>query len=615
MSEMLVDKPRIDRESVFLVTGGGRGITAQCAVRMAERYGGTYLLLGRSTLDAEEPAWAEGCADETALKPRAIAALRVNGAKPRPADVQRAVNRVLARREIVGTLRAIESAGGAAQYLSADVSDPAALRSALQSTPDGARVTGILHGAGVLADRLIEQKTEADFDRVYGTKVRGLQALLECIPPEQLRHLVLFSSVAGFYGNVGQADYALANEVLNKLAHRLQREYPACRVIAVDWGPWDGGMVTPELKQVFAERDVALIPVGVGTDMLADELARDLGAAQLIVGGELVVLARNPDPALRAYRIRRHLTLEANPFLRDHVIGGHAVLPTLCAIAWMINACESLYPGYVFCRLDDYRALKGIVFDETLADEYVLDLTETAKSPETLCFDALISSEADGKPRYHYKAQISLRCAAAGWSEKSGITNHESVSQRVGESANPRIREFANSEWQTADHESNPQHLTGEVLYQNGTFFHGPSFRGVEEVLRLSAEGVMLRCCLPAVPLEVQGQFPVQTFNPYLADAQLQSMLVWSKQMRNVVGLPLRIQTGEQFRQTHFDEVTYASLTVQSVSEHSLVATVEVYDAQGVLCSRVTGAEITLSDRLNGLFAQNRLEESVGSRA
>ena len=584
-----------DENSVFLVTGGGRGITAQCAIRLAERYGGMYILMGRSPLEATEPAWATGCDDEAALKSHAIAALRADGTRPKPAEVQRAVDRVLAQREIAGTLRAIEAAGGTATYLSADVTDADALRTALAPVRD--RVTGILHGAGVLADKRIEQKTAADFDRVYGTKVRGLQAVLACIPPDQLRHLVLFSSVAGFYGNAGQADYALANEALNKLAHRLQREYPACHVVAVDWGPWDGGMVTPELKQVFAERHVAVIPVDVGTDMLADELARKTPAAQIVIGGALLPPAREPSAGLRSYRIHRALTLDANPFLRDHVIGGKAVLPTVCAVGWMINACENLYPGYTFARVDDYRALKGIVFDDTLAADYILDLRETATSAEALHFDALISSAANGKSRYHYKAQITLRRMANGeWQMANGestnhesrITNHES---RIG-LQNPK---------------SKIQNLTGETLYADHTLFHGPSFRGVEEVLAISEAGLTLRCCLPEVAPEVQGQFPVQSFNPYLTDVQLQSLLIWAKKMRGVVGLPLRIQKGEQFQQVHFGEITYATLTVQSITDHSLVADVVVHNADGDLCSRVTGAEITLSARLLRLFEQNEL--------
>ncbi len=58
----------------------------------------------------------------------------------------------------------------------------------------------------------------------------------------------------------------------------------------------------------------------------------------------------------RSHRLHRTLRLADNPFLVDHVIGGRAVLPTVCAVAWMVNACEQLYPGATFQRVDDYRA-------------------------------------------------------------------------------------------------------------------------------------------------------------------------------------------------------------------------------------------------------------------
>jgi len=590
--------------SVFVVTGGGKGITAQCAIKLAQRYGSEFVLLGRSSIAEPEPAWAAGCNDEVSLKQCAISAMRNAGQHPKPADVQRAASRVLAQREIADTLHAIEAAGGTATYLSADVTDREALRTAL--APVSARVTGIIHGAGVLADKRIEKKTGADFDLVYGIKVRGLKNLLGCVPPSQLRHLVLFSSVAGFYGNVGQADYALANEVLNKLAHRLQRDYPACHVVAVDWGPWDGGMVTSELKQLFAERNIAIIPVDVGTDLLADELALGAGTPQIIVGGTLT--SPKPEPMshrvdLRHYRLHRALTLDANPFLRDHVIGGHAVLPTVCAIGWMVNACENLYPGYAFARVEDYRALKGIVFDDTLADDYILNIQEIVQSSDEILFECLIESKAaNGKPRYHYKATIALR-----------------PEERICESANLRVNESANYELRVASNQRAPNHpiaqspghaIPGTALYNDNTLFHGPSFRGVEEVWNITERGLTMRCRLPEAPAEVYGQFPVQTFNPYLADAQLQSLLVWAKQMRGVVGLPLRIGKGEQFHQPRFGEVTYASLTIQSAGDHSLVADVVVYNEAGDIYSRVTGAEITLSARLNALFEQGQLGES-----
>ena len=566
-----------DTNSVFLVSGGGKGITAQCVIKLAEHFGATFILLGRSSIAEPEPAWAAGCDDEAALKRAAIQAAQTAGRRMTPVQIRQAVRAVLSRREIMGTLDAVARAGGTARYLSVDVTDGAALDAAL----DGIReqVTGIIHGAGVLADKLIENKTGADFERVYAVKVGGLQNLLARIPAGQLQHLVLFSSVAGFYGNVGQADYALANEILNKTAHLVRRDHPACRVLAVDWGPWDGGMVTPALKRMLAKRGIEVIPIAVGTALLADELADGVGRGpQIVVGGPMVAPAPEPDAELRAYHIHRRLTLAANPFLRDHVIGGRAVLPTVCAVAWMVNACEQRYPGYTFFSVDDYRALKGIVFDDSLAADYVLELRETVKTHAELVFEALIRSQtADGKPRFHYSARVTLR------------------------------RELPATPVFTAFDLREREPVSGSALYADNTLFHGPSFRGVARVLNIGPQGLTMRCLPPEVPIETQGQFPVQTFNPYLTDVQLQSLLIWAKHFKQVGGLPLRIRRGEQFRIAHFGEMTYATLEVTSSTERSLVADVIVHDAEGRVYSHVTGAEITLSARLNALFRENRL--------
>jgi NAD(P)-dependent dehydrogenase (short-subunit alcohol dehydrogenase family) len=220
-----------DSQTVFLVSGGARGITAACVIELARRYQCRFILLGRSAV-APEPAWAASAETEAELKQRAIQAIVAQGYKPQPVQVQKTVGTVLAGREIGATLSAVQAAGGRADYVSVDVVDPAAVRAAL--APLQTSITGLIHGAGALADKLIENKTEADFEKVYAAKVEGLANLLACVPAQQLQYLVIFSSVAGFYGNVGQADYALANEILNKTAHLLQRQQPACRVLAAD---------------------------------------------------------------------------------------------------------------------------------------------------------------------------------------------------------------------------------------------------------------------------------------------------------------------------------------------------------------------------------------------
>src|SRR5439155_2586530 len=143
-----------------------------------------------------------------------------------------------------------------------------------------------VHGAGILADRRIEDLTADDFDRVYSTKVEGLRNLLDMLAHEELKALVLFSSTTGRFGRVGQLAYAAANEVLNKTAQVEARRRPGCRVVAVNWGPWDGGMVTPGLRKQFESEGVGLIPLHDGAVFVVQELNAAGKAVEVIALGK-----------------------------------------------------------------------------------------------------------------------------------------------------------------------------------------------------------------------------------------------------------------------------------------------------------------------------------------
>ncbi len=91
--------------------------------------------------------------------------------------------------------------------------------------------------------------------------------------PEKLRFLVFFASVSGRFGNAGQTDYSAANECLNKLADHLDGEWPG-RVVSVNWGPWDAGMIPDTLRAAYRKRGIALIPIETGVRCLLDELSQ-----------------------------------------------------------------------------------------------------------------------------------------------------------------------------------------------------------------------------------------------------------------------------------------------------------------------------------------------------
>lgn len=257
-------------KDVFLVTGGGRGITAACILELAKLYQCGFILMGRSELKDEGVEFADA---ETMQDIRNVL-LKMHSQsreKKTPKELERIASDILARREIRNTLKAIESFGGRAAYYSCDVRNIEMVKTAVcEGSAYIGEVTGIIHGAGVLADKLIERKTEADFNNVFGIKYSGLNNALKCVNAEKLKYLVLFSSVAGCFGNTGQADYACANEYLNHFARYWKHIYPECLTAAINWGAWDAGMVEPALRRAMKERGVKLIPEDVGVQFFAD---------------------------------------------------------------------------------------------------------------------------------------------------------------------------------------------------------------------------------------------------------------------------------------------------------------------------------------------------------
>lgn len=574
----------IQPSTVFAVSGGARGITARCVIDLARQYRCKFILLGRSPLKESEPAWAQGVTDEPALKKQAIADLQSRGEKPVPAQINRLVSSVQAQREIQATLADIRQAGGEAIYVAADITDAAAVRQALTANQSLGPVTGIIHGAGNLADKLIENKTEADFENVYAAKVQGLENLLAAVPPQQLDYLVLFSSVAGFYGNVGQADYAIANEILNKTAHRIQALYPACRVVSINWGPWDGGMVTPQLREYFDKLNVKIIPVDVGTQMLIDELEAPPAnaVAQVVIGSAIAAPPSAPSGDLQTHRVKRKLALQASPFLGDHVVDGKAVLPMVSAMSWMSSTAEQIYRGYRYFGFDNYKVLKGIVFDDTLADEYTLELKEVSKAPDEIVLDAMIRSEPQGKHRFHYSARLTLT---------------RTIPPAPMNSATP-------------DPDADLTPIPGSLLYSNGTLFHRYSFQGVQEVTSISRSGLTMRCALQPIDFAYQGQFPVQAFNYFMADIGLQSIGIYARHFYDAGSLPLRAMHGRHYLNVDFGQTFYVAMRVLSATATDISAEITLYDEQGRVYFTVTDIAVTMSKNLNAMFLRNRLPES-----
>ncbi len=260
---------------VVVTTGGARGVTAAAVRVLAEHVKPTLVLIGRSPHPSPEPSWLMGLEDEAAVK-KAILENEFAGNPPSPMQLEKAFKALMANQEISKNLNELRSTGAIVLYYSADVRDADGVKAILDDVRSAyGPVRCLIHGAGTLEDRLIVDKTPEQFERVFDTKVKGLNVLLEATRHDDLRYIVLFSSVSASMGNKGQADYAMANEVLNKTAQQECVIREDCRVISINWGPWDGGMVSPALKREFERNGIKLIPTDAGAECMLHEMMGD----------------------------------------------------------------------------------------------------------------------------------------------------------------------------------------------------------------------------------------------------------------------------------------------------------------------------------------------------
>ncbi|CAM3294409.1 type I polyketide synthase [Kibdelosporangium persicum] len=261
-------QPDLDQDSVVVLTGGARGITALAAIELAERTGCRIELIGRTAppKGPEDPRTATATSEAELRR-----ALIETGLKDRDEIAVRA-RRILAEREIRQTMDALRSSAASVRYHACDVQDVDAVHAVLNDiVARFGRIDGVVHGAGVLDDKLMADKTPEGFARVYHTKVGGARALAKA-----LRHnpkfVVMFGSISGVLGNRGQADYAAANDTLDRIA-RFWAGQTGARVVSVDWGPWAGSGMAADLAEEYARRGIRLIDPRAGVEALLREIA------------------------------------------------------------------------------------------------------------------------------------------------------------------------------------------------------------------------------------------------------------------------------------------------------------------------------------------------------
>ena len=263
---------------VVLITGGARGITAELAQQLAAP-GVSMIIVGRNPEGPPERAETAKLDSPEELRGALLDSARRQGWTP--AEVEGQVREILHRRQRIANLEELRRRGATVEYRALDVAQEAFGDFLEEIYERYGRLDGVLHGAGVIDDRRIADKDLASFETVFDLKADSTFQLLRGLRGgsaggargEGLKWVVLMSSVAGRIGNHGQADYAAANEVMNRLAWRMNERWPETRVAAINWGPWKTtGMASEAVQERFEGQGIYPIEVADGRRFFLDEL-------------------------------------------------------------------------------------------------------------------------------------------------------------------------------------------------------------------------------------------------------------------------------------------------------------------------------------------------------
>lgn len=373
----------LNADDVLVVTGGGKGITAECALSLAKTTGARLALIGQALPETDA--------------------------------------------ELSNNLARMEAAGLSFKYFSVDITDEQAVRAAVAHIEkELGVVTAILHGAARNSPQLLANHNEESFQRTLAVKVKGARNLLLAVNPERLRMFIAFGSIIARTGLPGEADYGLANEWLTRLAEQWQAAHPNCRCLAVEWSVWSGVGMGARLSSVdvLTQQGIVPIPPDKGVHLLHQLLEARLPAVSVVVAGRYremptFQLAPHELPFMRFLERPRvcypgielvvdvDLSTDSDLYLNDHQLQGERLLPAVVGLEAMAQVAAALGGGAPPASFEKVFFAQPVVVPQT--SPLTIRLAALVREPGVV--EVALRSEETAFQLDHFKA--TCRFAAA----------------------------------------------------------------------------------------------------------------------------------------------------------------------------------------------------------
>ena len=435
----------------------------------------------------------------------------------------------------------MREAGGEAYYHPVDLTDPAAVADVVAGIRERhGRIDVLLHAAGLEISRGDRgQGSRASSTWSSTSRATDWFNLLHAAGDLPIGATVVFSSVAGRFGNAGQTDYSAANDLLCKMTSSFRTTRPGTRGIALDWTAWGGiGMATRgSIPKVMEMAGIDMLPAEAGIAWIGRELTAGPSEGEIVVAGKLGIMMAELDPTggldvtaidtsdsgpmvgqITGMGVHSGLTAETTldpavqPFLNDHRIDGTPVLPGVMGVEAFAALAQLAAPDLHVAGVEQMEYHSPVKF---YRDE-----------PRTLTLRAVIRPAKDG-----LVADCSLSASRSlKGDEAPRWTTHFTGSVRL--TAEPPAHERDETPTKRPG-----RYVKHDDIYR--VYFHGPAYQVLDEGWQYDGGAVgSLAADLPAghVPQAV----PTAT-QPRLAELCFQTAGLWEIGTTGQMPLPAHI--------------------------------------------------------------------------
>ena len=465
-----------------MVTGAAGSIVSAITGDLAKAAGGGsfHLLDLVPEPDASDPDLERFVKDKDGLKLDLAERIKKSGEKATPKLVERELARIERARAALDAIGAVRAAGGEPHWHQVDLTDPAQVAGAVEGTGD--RIDVLMHAAGLEISHFLPDKPQREYDLVFDVKANGWFNLVQALAKAEVGAMVVFSSIAGRFGNAGQTDYSAANDLLCKGMSALRRG--DTRGIAIDWTAWaDIGMASRgSIPKMMEMAGIDMLPAQIGVPIVRRELTAAGDGGEVLVAGSLGVLQEERHATggldvaqvaadrpmagrVTAMTVGGGLSVLADldparqAFLGDHRIDGTPVLPGVMGIEGFAEAALALLPDWNAAALEDVDLLAPVKF---YRDE-----------PRTLELRLLMRDGGEGT--------IEADCSLIGRRELPGKGEQETVhfkarallTREAPKAPSPTLGKPDGDGAQAVEH---------DAVYR--VYFHGPAYQVVDRAWR-----------------------------------------------------------------------------------------------------------------------------------